>query len=84
MTTQEAIGHFNGVKPLADALGMWPQAIYAWGERPPMARQYELEVRTDDNNRTAGVVDSFTEKVLAEETSFPFQVVRERLQWTAL
>ena len=46
MTTQEAITHYGGKKQLADALGVWPQVIYAWGERPPMARQYELEVKT--------------------------------------
>lgn len=46
MTTQEAITYYGGKKQLADALGVWPQVIYAWGERPPMARQYELEVKT--------------------------------------
>ena len=46
MTTQEAIEHFGSVKKLADALGIWPQVIYTWGEAPPMARQYELEVKT--------------------------------------
>lgn len=51
MTTQEAIDHFGGVKHLADALGTWPQAIYAWGERPPMARQYELQVKTEGKLR---------------------------------
>lgn len=47
MTTQEAVAHYGGVKKLADALGVWPQVVYAWGERPPMSRQYELEVKTD-------------------------------------
>lgn len=47
MTTQEAIDYYGGVKPLADALGIWPQVVYTWGESPPMARQYELEVKTD-------------------------------------
>ena len=46
MTTEEAIQHFGGRKALADALGVWPQVIYQWGERPPMGRQYELEVKT--------------------------------------
>jgi len=46
MTTQEAVYHYGGRKALADALGVWPQVIYAWGEFPPMARQYELEVKT--------------------------------------
>lgn len=46
MTTKEAIEHFGGIKALADALGMWPHPIYQWGDRPPMARQYEIEVKT--------------------------------------
>lgn len=46
MTTQEAIDYYGGIKQLADALGTWPQAIYNWGEKPPEARQYELEVKT--------------------------------------
>jgi transcriptional repressor of cell division inhibition gene dicB len=47
MTTKEAIEYYGGRKALADALGVWPQVIYTWGEYPPMARQYELEVKTD-------------------------------------
>lgn len=47
MKTEEAVAHYGGVKKLADALGVWPQVIYTWGERPPMSRQYELEVKTD-------------------------------------
>ena len=46
MKTQEAIDYYGSTKKLADALGIWPQVIYTWGERPPMARQYELEVKT--------------------------------------
>ena len=47
MRTQEAIDYYGSVKKLADALGIWPQTIYTWGETPPMARQYELEVKTE-------------------------------------
>jgi hypothetical protein len=47
MTTFEAVAHFGGVKKLADALGVWPQVVYAWGEYPPKSRQYELEVKTN-------------------------------------
>jgi hypothetical protein len=47
MTTKEAVAHFGGVKKLADALGVWPQVVYAWGEYPPKSRQYELEVKTN-------------------------------------
>ena len=46
MTTQQAINHFGGTKELAAFLGIWPHVIYRWGSHPPMARQYELEVKT--------------------------------------
>lgn len=46
MTTKEAISYFGGLKKLADAIGVWPQVIYQWGDHPPRARQYELEVKT--------------------------------------
>ena len=42
MTTKQAIDFFGGVKRLADKLGIWPQTIYNWGERPPRGRQFEL------------------------------------------
>lgn len=46
MTTKEAINHYGSIKSLAAELGIWPHVIYRWGKYPPMARQYELEVRT--------------------------------------
>ncbi|HQT42804.1 MAG TPA: Cro/CI family transcriptional regulator [Halothiobacillus sp.] len=58
MRTKEAIEFFSGttkagaptkgggVKALADALGIWPHVIYRWGDTPPLARQYEIEVKT--------------------------------------
>jgi hypothetical protein len=46
MTTKQAIEYFGSIKKLADALSMWPHVIYRWGEHPPKARQYELEVKT--------------------------------------
>lgn len=49
MKTKEAIEYFDGIKPLADALGIWPHNISRWGEYPPMERQYELEVKTKGN-----------------------------------
>ena len=48
MTTQQAIDHYGSIKTLADALGVWPQVIYRWGKHPPMARQYELQVKTNN------------------------------------
>lgn len=42
MTTKQAVEYFGGIKQLADVLGIWPQTIYSWGERPPKGRQYEI------------------------------------------
>ncbi len=47
MTTLEALHYFGGRKALARALDVWPQAIGRWGERPPMTRQFQLEVITN-------------------------------------
>src|SRR5262245_54527446 len=38
------------------------------------------EFRTDDDDRTAGVVDSFSQQVLTEATGFSFEHVAQRLQ----
>lgn len=46
MTTKEAITFFGSVGELARALNIWPHNVSRWGERPPMARQYEIEVKT--------------------------------------
>lgn len=43
MKTKEAIEKFGGTKALADALGLWPQAIYKWGEDVPELRRYQIE-----------------------------------------
>lgn len=47
MTTQEAIDHFGDRRRLAEALGVWVTALYSWEERPPILRQYQLEVLTE-------------------------------------
>jgi DNA-binding transcriptional regulator YdaS (Cro superfamily) len=44
--TKDAIKHYGGIKPLADALGIWPHNISRWGDEVPEARAYELEVKT--------------------------------------
>lgn len=54
MKTQDAIKHFGGRKPLADALGIWPHNISRWGETVPLARQYELEVKTKGALKSEG------------------------------
>lgn len=47
MTTDQAIKHYGGRRELAAALGIWPHNISRWGEYPPIARQYEIELRTN-------------------------------------
>ena len=47
MTTKESIQFYGGIRALADAIGVWPHVIYRWGDHPPMARQYELFVKSN-------------------------------------
>ena len=46
MKTKQAIDYYGNIKKLSDVLGIWPHVIYRWGDNPPKARQYELEVKT--------------------------------------
>lgn len=46
MTTNQAVRYFGGKKELASALDIWPHNIARWGRRPPLKRQYELEIMT--------------------------------------
>jgi hypothetical protein len=46
MKTSDAIQHFGSAANLARALGITRAAVSLWGERPPLGRQYELEVLT--------------------------------------
>lgn len=46
MKTKQAIEYFGGVARLAHALRIWPQSIYAWGEYPPIGKQYEIHVKS--------------------------------------
>ncbi len=43
MKTKDAISAAGGIKLLADALGLWPQAVYKWGENVPELRTYQIE-----------------------------------------
>lgn len=43
MKTEEAIKAFGSIKALADALGIWPQAVYSWGEYVPPLRAYQIK-----------------------------------------
>ena len=49
MKTSEAVEYFGSIKNLANALEIWPHNIRRWGEHPPKARQFELEVITSGN-----------------------------------
>jgi hypothetical protein len=46
MKKKDAIDYFGGVKNLADALGIWPAAIYQWGEYVPELQGYKIQVIT--------------------------------------
>jgi transcriptional repressor of cell division inhibition gene dicB len=43
MKTDDAIAAFGDAKKLADALGIWPQAIYKWGDEVPPLRAYQIQ-----------------------------------------
>ena len=64
MTTQEAIDHYGSVKRLAAALDVFPQAIMGWGEEPPMGRQYELQIKTNNKLMARGAGDELTQQSL--------------------
>jgi hypothetical protein len=46
MTTEDAVKFYGTPVKLAEALGLTPEAIYQWPEKPPILRQYQLEVLT--------------------------------------
>ena len=55
MKTQEAIDHYGGIRQLAEVLRTWPQTIYQWGDKPPMGRQYELQIKTNGKLRAEAI-----------------------------
>jgi len=60
MKTQQAVLLFGGHKALADALGIWPQAIYKWGDDVPELRKYQIEelMKAKENERKNGSLSS--------------------------
>ena len=46
MKKTDVINYFGGIKQAADALGIWPQSIYQWGEDVPELMTYKIEVVT--------------------------------------
>ena len=54
MKKQDVIDHFGSIKKAADALGIWPQAIYSWGENVPETMAYKVQVITNGKLRVMG------------------------------
>lgn len=46
MKKKDVIEYFGSVKKTADALKLWPQAVYNWGEEVPKSAQYRIEIVT--------------------------------------
>lgn len=53
MTTNEAIRYFGSKRALWEFLELRGKrmTIYQWGDRPPMPRQYQLELLTNGHLR---------------------------------
>lgn len=47
MTKDEAIHYFGTQAKLAAALGITQGSVAGWGDRPPIPRQYQIQVLTD-------------------------------------
>jgi len=47
MKKADAIAYFGTPTAVAKALGIFPAAVYQWGENVPPRRAYELEKITD-------------------------------------
>lgn len=46
MKLSEAVAHFGTEAELARKLGIKPQAVYQWGDKVPMRRQYQIQLMT--------------------------------------
>lgn len=66
MKTVEAIKHYGTQKNLCQALGIGTrQTIHAWGEYPPVGRQYQLEVITNGVLRAEREGNALTSTIAA-------------------
>jgi hypothetical protein len=74
MDTQSVIEYFGGRKGLYKALKLGGyQAIGAWGERPPMGRQWQIELLTNGHLRA----DDFeTRRLVTSPQSPPIRVLK--------
>ena len=46
MKLSEAVAIFGTEAELARKLGIKPQAVYQWGDKVPMRRQYQIQLMT--------------------------------------
>ena len=60
MTTEEVIHYYGGIKRLSAELDIFPQAVLKWGEHPPLLRQYQLQVLTDNKLKAEGQPNGIT------------------------
>jgi len=60
MTTEEVVEYYGSIKKVCSALDIYPQSFYAWGEHPPLLRQYQLQVLTDNKLKAEGQPNGIT------------------------
>ena len=51
MTTQDVLDYFQTHGAIAKALGITQSAVSQWDDRPPMLRQYQIQVLTQGGLR---------------------------------
>jgi predicted transcriptional regulator len=51
MTTQDVLDYFQTQVAIAKALGITQSAVSQWDDRPPMLRQYQIQVLTQGGLR---------------------------------
>lgn len=65
MTTNEAIEFFGTRAELARALDIYAGAISQWGDEPPRARQWQLQVLTEGKLKVTKDANPFSGKAKA-------------------
>ncbi len=58
MTKADVIAHFKTQAKVAEALRIRQPSVAEWGEYPPLARQYQIEVLTGGVLRAERSVES--------------------------
>lgn len=67
MKTKDAIEFFGDRKAIADALGIWPQAVYRWGDEVPPLRAYQLREIMEAKRMEDELWSELNKKVLEGE-----------------